>query len=507
MYDASKLTNDTLAMMDGASNADMIKAWMRPGGATTGIQNYDLEKPALSLFPVETPFVNKIPVTPARGGSQANWKAITGINTGSLSAGLGEGQRGGVIVTATADYYAKYNSFGLDDYVTEEAELAAEDYMDLVSRAQVNLLYAGKLQMERIYVGGLGTYALGQGNQPTLADVGTGGALAANTTFSVKEVPLNLDVLMNRSLAGGVPGLVSRTNADGSTASYGGGSGLPSANRTVATANDGNATHSISASTASVTGALGYAWFWGAAGAEVLGAITTINSVVIKAAATGTQLASSLTADNSQNNYVCDGLLSMIFKPGFGGYVAPQPTGVAGTGTPLTADGDGGIVEIDAALKYYYDNFRMTPTAIWVSSQEQLNIGKKIAQGPSTGTSNLRFVREAKDGQLIGAVIARAYLNRFAPGISGVGGNQAGTEIPINLHPNIPAGTLMFETERVPFPMAGINQMIEFQAQRPWYATLWPQTTRKKEFGVYQVGVLKNRFIPGFGVITNIGNG
>ena len=71
----------------------------------------------------------------------------------------------------------------------------------------------------------------------------------------------------------------------------------------------------------------------------------------------------------------------------------------------------------------------------------------------------------------------------------------------------------MFEMDRVPFPMAGIPppppppQMIEFQAQRPWYATLWPQVTRKKEFGVYQIGVLKNRFIPGFGVITNIGNG
>ena len=330
MSDANSLTKDTLAMMEGASNADMIKAWMRPGGATTGIQNYDLEKPALSLFPVETPFVNKFPVTQGRGGSQANWKAITGINVNGLSAGLGEGQRGGVMPTTTADYFAKYCSFGLDDYVTEEAELGAEDYMDLVSRAQVNLLYGAKLQMERIFVGGLGTYALGQGAQPTLADIGTGGALAANTTYSVKVLPLTLEGLLNSSVTNGVPGLVSRTNADGSTISYGGGAGMPSANRTVATANDGNATHSISASTASVTGALGYAWFWGAAGAETLGAITTINSLLIKALPAGTQLASSLTADNSQNSTVCDGLLSMIFKPGFGGYVATQATGTAG---------------------------------------------------------------------------------------------------------------------------------------------------------------------------------
>ena len=89
-----------------------------------------------------------------------------------------------------------------------------------------------------------------------------------------------------------------------------------------------------------------------AAGSEVLGAITTINSVLITAAAAGTQTAASLpAADNSQNNLVFDGLLTQIQLPGSNAYIATMPTGTPGTGTPLTADGAGGVVEIDAALK------------------------------------------------------------------------------------------------------------------------------------------------------------
>ena len=71
-----------------------------------------------------------------------------------------------------------------------------------------------------------------------------------------------------------------------------------------------------------MTGALGYAWFWGAAGSEVLGAITTINSLVITANAAGTQTAASLgSSDNSTNALVFDGLLYQAFKSGSNAYV------------------------------------------------------------------------------------------------------------------------------------------------------------------------------------------
>jgi hypothetical protein len=506
----NRVTKDTLALlndtMGGSKQAEMIKAWLQPTSATTGLQNYDLEATALSLVPVETPLFNRTPIVGASGGIQANWHAVTAINTTGMSPGLSEGNRGGVVTTATADYFAKYASFGHDDYLTEEAEWSAEDYMDLLSLGQRNLLWTTKISMEKVYLGGLGTYGLGQTPRPSVADVGTGGTLAPNTNYSVIVAALSLDGYLNASVAGGVRGLVSRTNVDGSTDQYGGGTAQLSQNRTVTTANDGNNTHALTASVATIAGAVGYAWFWGAAGAELLGAVTSINSLLITSTASGTQTAASLGAgDNSQNTLICDGLISQIAKPGMGGYIAAQATGAAGTGTPLTADGEGGIVEIDTALKYFYDNYRMSPSRIMVSSQELTNISKKIAQGPSTGTSNLRFVRDSADGQLIGAVIARAYLNRYTVGLSS--GASGGQEIPIELHPNLTPGTLIFDTDKLPYPMSGVNNVKQFRARKNFYATLWPKVKRRWEYGVYLNGVFQNYFIPGFGMITNIGNG
>ncbi len=110
-------------------------------------------------------------------------------------------------------------------------------------------------------------------------------------------VALALDGVINGTVAGGIQSTITRTNADGSTDVFGGGAAARSAAATVATT---GATGSIAASVDPVPGALGYAWFWGAAGAEVLGAITTINSVLITAAAAGTQTAASLGASTAR---------------------------------------------------------------------------------------------------------------------------------------------------------------------------------------------------------------
>src|SRR5262249_59986393 len=155
--------------------------------------------------------------------------------------------------------------------------------------------------------------APGPAAPPTLSDVSTGGALGPNLAQSVICVALSFEGFVNASVAAGIPTSVSRANADGTTDNYGGGSARKSVNATITTANDGNSTHSLRASVAAVNGAVAYAWYWGAAGSELLGAITTINSALITAAATGTQTAASLpAADNSQNNLVFDGLLTHI---------------------------------------------------------------------------------------------------------------------------------------------------------------------------------------------------
>ncbi len=189
-----------------------------------------------------------------------------------------------------------------------------------------------------------------------------------------------------RLARGGIQSTITRTNADGSTDIFGGGAAQRSAAATVPVTGP---TGSVAASVAAVSGALGYAWFWGAPSAEALGAITPINSVVITGAAAGTQTAASLgSSDRSTNALAFDGLLTQAFKAGSGATIVTMPSGTPGVGTPLTADGAGGIVEIDAVLKQMWDLYRLSPDTIWVNSQEGLNLSRKILQGSATAPSN-----------------------------------------------------------------------------------------------------------------------
>lgn len=468
--------------------------WNLPGGATTGINYYDLEAGAKSLFPVITPLRNRIPRVSGKGGIQANWRAITGINVNNIVGVASDGNRSAVTTTSTQDYTAAYKQIGLEDFVTFGADLAAQGFDDLKAIAVRNLLYSLMIEEEKLILGGNNSLGLGTTPTPSLAASTTGGALATQT-LSVICVALTFDGYRTGSVASGIQASVSRTNADGSTDTYGGGSAQKSAN---ATASITGPTGSCAATVAAVTGAVAYAWFWGAAGSEKLGAITTINSVSITDVAAGTQTAASLpSSDNSKNTLEFDGLLTMTANSTYGGYYVSQATGTAGTGTPLTSDTSGGIVEIDNALRYFWDNYRLSPTDMFVSSQEQQNIYKKILTSSTAGAQ--RFVYNVEQGVLAGGAMVRSYLNKFS--MSGA------KEIPIHLHPNMPPGTIMFFTDKLPYPLSNVTNVLQIRALRDYYQIEWPMRTRKYEYGVYSHEVLQNYFPPAFGVITNIGNG
>jgi hypothetical protein len=329
---------------------------------------------------------------------------------------------------------------------------------------------------------------------PTLAGSTTGGALAA-ATYSVICVALAFDGYASGSVTGGIKHAVSRANADGSTDTFGGGSAQKSAAATVTTT---GSTSSIAATVAAVNNAVAYAWFWGAGGAEVLGAITTINSLVITAAAAGTQTAASVTAsDNSTNTLIHDGLLTQVAAAGSNSYVATMPTGTAGVGTPLTSDNAGGIVEIDAALKSFWDNYRVSPTDIYVSSQEMTNLSKKILSGNANAAQ--RFVFNSDQGLLAGGTMVRSYLNKFSM--------DGATEIPVSLHPNLPAGTILFYADKLSYPLSNVSNVLQIRARRDYYQIEWPLRSRKYEYGIYTDQVLQNYFTPAFGVLRNIANG
>lgn len=486
---------------------DLAKAWTQSGTATTGITAYDLEAPSKKLYPVLTPLRNRIPRTSGKGGIQANWKAVTGVNTGMLSPGVSGGNRGAAIVSTTADYFAAYRGIGLEDYVTFEADYAAENFEDVKQVAVEGLLRSTMIAEENVILGGNTSVTMGTTPTPTLTAATTGGTLATQT-LSVICIALAYDAFWavagaNNGFVGQalniatavVPASISRTNTDATVDVYGGGSAQKSAAQTVAVT---GATGSATAAVTAVSNAVAYAWYWGPAGSELLGAITTINSVSILALATGAQTAASMpSSDQSKNALVFDGLLSQINKSGSGAYVKAMATGTPGTGTPLTADSAGGIVEIDAAFAQFWNLYRLSPDTIYMNAQELLNVNKKIIAGGAAPLFRFNLDAE-KSGDLTfnaGAVIA-SYLNKIT--------NQ---KVKVEIHPTLPPGTLAFYSSMLPYPISNVGNILQIRTRRDYYQIEWPVVKRRYEYGVYADEVLQCYAPFAFGVITNITNG
>ena len=474
-----------------AENSELIKStFSQSGSATTGLTFYDLEAGAKFLYPVLTPLRNEIPRVTGRGGIQANWKAITGINTSGIRVGVSGGNRGAVMAITTQDYAASYKGIGIEDNVDFEAQYAGRGFDDIRAIAAKVGLQALMLGEELLLLGGNGTVPLGTTPTPSLTASTTGGTMTA-TTKHVVCVALTLEGFVNSSIAAGIPTSVTRTNADGSVDTFGGGSAQKSASASVATS---GTTGSITATVAAVRGAVAYAWYWGAsATAATLGAITTVNRVVMTTdAGTGTQTASNTdlpAADHSTNNQVFDGLLTQAMKSGSNAYFRSLD------GAALTADGAGGIVEIDTALKSFWDNYRLTPDTIWVSSDLALQISQKILQGNANGA--YRIVVNMEQGMMVGGVMVATYLNRFSMNGANV--------LKVRIHPNMPAGMMFFSSTTLPYPVSGVGNVMQVRTRQEYYQIEWPLRTRKYEYGVYADEVLQHYFPPSMGVIANIG--
>ncbi|MFM9745967.1 hypothetical protein ACKI2C_51295, partial [Streptomyces brasiliscabiei] len=79
---------------------------------------------------------------------------ITGINTSNQRAGVAEGQRGGAIEQTTVERMAAYRGFGLENFVTFEADYAAKGFEDIKAQAVTQTLQATMIAEEMMILGG-----------------------------------------------------------------------------------------------------------------------------------------------------------------------------------------------------------------------------------------------------------------------------------------------------------------------------------------------------------------
>ena len=491
--DIAQSTQETLGLMKESLTKNVTLA--------TGLSAYDLVAPAKNLYPIVTPLRNTLPrVGRLNPGDAARWRTITSI-AGSGYDAMGwvpEGQRTASMSYSAQLQVAPYLTLGEEDTVTFEAEAAAQGYEDIDATATLRLLQKTMRKEETALLGGNASLALGTPGAPTLTASGTSATLPA-ATYSVIVVALSFEGYANSSVAGGVATTKTITGNDGNTYTLNGGSSNKSSNTTQAA----TLGQTLFATAPIVNGAVAYAWYVGVAGSETLQAITTINSAVFAAPLlTGQQPASAIAGDSSRNTTLAfDGLLTVGFNPASSAYVQSFASGAAGTGTFLTASGRGSVVEIDTMLQSMWDNYRISPTVLYVNSQELKNITGKVL---GTGTSSLLRYDTPSTGVPYGVTAGGTvefYFNPFA--------SDGGTKMPIKVHPDLPPGTLVAYAEHLPewYQNNEVPNVAEVLTRRDYYRVDWPPRTRQREYGVYAEEVLAVYATFGLGVINNIANG
>lgn len=397
LSDATLKALDDLGLSEFANMAKSITTG-------TGLVAYDLQAPAKNLYPFYAPIRNYLPRVGGGVGTATNWRQVNAIIGSGFDniAWVPEGQRSGRMQYNTSNRSASYVTIGEEDAITYEAINAARTFEDLQATMVFRLLQKMMLKEEMALLGGDATMNLATPTTPTLGQSGSStGVTLPSTNYYVQVAALTIEGWNNavRTAPMSAPTQLTVTGADSQSYVVNGGTGPISAVAGPQASGGQGLTMTVPA----VQGAVAYAWYIGtAAGAGTgrLQAITTINSYTqtgpLNAAA---QLASALSADFSTNpNYGFDGLLTTALKPGSGAIINSLATGTAGTGTFLTASGRGSVVEIDTMFRTMWDTYQLSPTIMFVNSQELTNITTKVLQGPGGSPGPLLRYDTPADG-------------------------------------------------------------------------------------------------------------
>lgn len=505
----STITDQTFDQFKAAISAenDLRKAAGNTINIASGLLAYDLQAPAKNLYPVNTPILQTLPRVNGGTGSATNWRQITAI-TGSGYDAMGwvpEGVRAGSMSLTTATKTASYTTIGEEEAVTFEAESGAKGFEDILATSAMRLLQKMRLKEENAVLGGNAGVALGTTPTPSLSASGSGGTLpGAPTTYSVICVAMTFEGYRNwlangSAIATGLTQTKTVNSQDGSTFVLNGGYGQKSAAQTQSV----TLGQTLFCSVTVVTGAVAYAWYVGTAGSEKLEIVTTINSAAFSTPLAGTgQAASALTAtDYSSNTTAFNGLLYAAWNSGSGAYIKNLATGTAGTGTVLTSSGRGSVTEIDTMLQAMWDANQVSPTVLFVNSQQLKDITNRVL-GNSSSAPLVRFANDGNQAfQVTAGNVVRSYFNPFA--------TNGGYEIPVRVHPALPPGTILGWCDNLPvqYQSTNVPNVAEIKTRRDYYQIVWPLVTRSHQTGVYAEEVLAVYAPFAIGLITNIAAG
>lgn len=492
----------------------------------TNLLWYDLRPVVQMLYPYREliPRISRLPRVPADGGNAFHWKRVTGVNVNGASSGVSEGNRGARIAISEQDLTAAYKTLGYESSVTFEARLGARNLSpEALGISVQSALRSLMIDEEKILINGDASLPLGITPTPTLthgAIAGLSGTFAGGTVYVVCVALTGMGYLgyspyNSVTNTGGILGQVTKLNADGTSDTYGGGSGQPSVETNTAT----SAGDLVTATTTLVPGAFAYAWFVGSAtGAEYFAGITPSNQAIFTKypAATnqpiGNLKVGASYADNSVDQLVPDGILAQVFgqvtgpSPGQfmstnpllpanisyssgGSIIYSMPAGNVG----LTLQGTN-FVEIDNVLRAAYDQYKIGFDRILMSSADVLDtFGAMLAQSGSAGNGfRMLFDADAETGRIVAGRRVTSYLNKFF-----------NNTLDVEVHPYVPPGCILFWSDRSPYELSGVANLLEARVRQDYYQIQWPWRSRRYEYGVYVDESFPCYFTPAFAAIIN----
>lgn len=440
---ADQISQETLAAISKAVTSGM--------NTQTGLLGVDLIG-YVSLVPVVTPFRDMLAREDGAGSDTAFYRAIVNINNQQPSPFPGLDGAGNVIKTSVQTVSSEYLPLAAGYTVTRDAVARAKGFADAKAIELFQAISQWKIGEDKALIGAL-AFALPQPAAPTLTVSTTGGSIGAITAH------------------------VAVAARSGANYFWGGGN---SRGASAATAALTGTTNQVSATIASVRGAVAYDWFFSTDGTTWFYAQTTTVPTATFAAAvaanatppslpemSATVPTLNLTGDNGSydSSKQFNGLLGTLV----GDYTSGGPLVTPGTGTPsgaiwqdsagaaLTVSG-GGIKELDKLNKSLYDAARVSPSAYMVSSQETNSISSIVLNSPGAVTY-LSMNDAAGRGEIVAGGVVGTYLNRSMPG----------SRIKIEAHPHVPPGTIIARTDSVPYPGSNITNTLAVRAQEELY--------------------------------------
>lgn len=391
---------------------DLQKDW----NVAVGFQQYNLEAPAKMMFPQLTPIRN---LTPRDGGSgkQAEYKAVTGINTTHQNGWVAEKTAASIITSTTSDIISVYKSMALADSVSFESTWAGRTLMDIKALAVMNLLRAMMIQEENNILFGQNTVAaanqqapgaVGTPAAPTLAAGGADGNFAAVAYYVFQTVVTGMGESLPSASATITPTASQHLVVTPTPVA-----GQPVFGYNIYVATSNSAAASKKAVSTDMAAAV--------SGGTLNGATWLTNGQAVTLLKIPTNVAVPPVADGSANVLAYNGLFPQIY-----GGVGAQIQALNGT---LTA------AALDTEFLNLWNNSQADPDSVYCNAQESVKL-----TNITFGAGAPYFV-VPDGGQNQGAAGFRAarLINKVT-----------GTEVPVKVHPTIPQGTMLFLSTKLP---------------------------------------------------------